>query len=359
MFALPVMLSGLVFYFNRTTFERIAGGSAKSLFMLPAMMVPGILLITLVFFISSAAAVHDTEIWSGAITGKTRVHDSYVRTYSCNCTTDGKGNQSCSTCYEDHYTVKWSCASTIGDFDIDSADSTSRSVYNRPNPPRYDAVIVGAPASRQMSYVNYVQAVPDTLFKPTSTALKEQFKNMIPSYPDQVYDIYHVDRFVQVGFSFTDAALWNQDISNMLRTLGPKKQVNVIVVVAKTNDPNYMYALRDAWEGVNKNDVVLIIGSEDGQKIEWTDVVSWTRNELFKVELRDSVLALGTIERTAVMSLLEAQIAKNFERRHMAEFQYLSNEIDPPAWLISALVVLLFAGYGGGWYYLNQRSGLL
>ena len=130
----------------------------------------------------------------------------------------------------------------------------------------------------------------------------------------------------------------------------------MIVVVAKTNDPNYMYAIRDAWEGANKNDIVLLIGSEDGQKIEWVDVISWTKNELFKIELRDSVSDLGIIDRSKIMPLVEAQIAKNFDRRHMAEFEYLSNEIDPPAWLMILLAIVLCAGYAGGALYLIRNT---
>ncbi len=352
MLGLPIIGAGLLFYFAR---EQLASayGTMTSLIALPVFFIPGALLVAIVFAASHGTATSDIEVWSGVITAKERKHDSYQRSYDCNCTTttvgsgkDARTVTTCQTCYEDHYTVKWTCDSTIGQYTIADEDSTSSSVYRMPDPPRWKEIKPGDPASRTHQYTNYVQAVPESLFKPSAANLKAKFAKMTPAYPDQIYDLYKIDRFVQVGFNYTDAAQWNLDISNMLRELGPKKQVNVIVVVAKTSDQSYMYALRDAWEGANKNDVVVVLGSEDGVKIEWADVISWTKKEIFKIELRDGLTELGVIDRTKIMPMIEAQIVKNFERRRMREFQYLSSEIDPPTWALWVLGVCLIIGYG-------------
>lgn len=363
MMALVVVGAGAFFYFNRTAFAN-SMGKWGSLLGIPLMILPGALIVGVAFFASHGAATSDTEIWSGAVTGKSRVHGTYERSYDCRCRevcTGTAPNRSCTnqcdTCYETRYTVNWSCDTTIGKYTIDSEDSSWRSVYNKPDPARYTVINVGDPVSKTNTYTNYVQAVPDSLFKPGSESIRAKYAKMTPAYPDKIYDIYKIDRFVQVGFAFTDAAAWNLDISNMLRTLGPQKQANVIVVVAKTSDPNYMYAVRDAWDGANKNDIVLLIGSEDGSKIAWVDVISWTKRELFKVQLRDEVLALGTIDRTKIMPIIQQQITTNFERRRMREFEYLSNEIDPPTWLLIVIGAVLCAGYGGGAWYLNRVAG--
>lgn len=342
MLALPIF-GGLGLYAWMKTENTDTPWFAPILAALPGMAVVG-----LVFALSYGGAVMDTEVWSGQITGKTRVHDTYEESYECNCTTDSKGNRSCSTCYRTHYTVKWDAQSTIGTFHIDSKDSTWRSVYQTPDPARYTTVAVGDPCSDTHAYTNYVQAVPSSLFSAAPKDLHVRFANMLPKYPDQIYDLYKINRFVQVGFNFTDSAQWNQDIAMMLRVLGPKKQANVIVVVAKTTDTDYEYALRDAWEGVNKNDIVLLIASENGRDIAYTRVLSWTKNEIFRVELNDRIREIGVIDRTRIMPALEAQIAKNFERRHMAEFAYLKGEIDPPMWLILTTILLLVIGYTGG-----------
>lgn len=309
------------------------------------------------YFTSIGFSVGDVEILNGEVLSKERVHGSYQRTYDCRCrqVCPGTGKnqscrQECDTCYEDHYTVKWNCQTTVGDYEIDSKDWTSQLVYALPNPDRWTIIKPGDPASRRHTYTNYVQAVPNTLFSPINQTLKDRFASLIPAYPDQVYDFYRNDHFVLAGYSTPDYAQWNHDLGMMLRKLGPQKQVNVIVVLARTADANYEYALRDAWDGANKNDVVLIIGSEQFPKIDFVRVISWTKNELFKVELRDRIQELQTVQREKIISTLQDQIMKNFERRKMAEFKYLESDIDPPDWVIVVLAVLIFGLYAGAFY---------
>lgn len=309
-----------------------------------------------IFGITGAVATSDTEIWNGKITNKERIHGSYVRSYECNCTTDSKGNRSCSTCYEDHYTVHWVARSTIGDFAIASADWTNRGVYALPNPARYSAIVIGEPCSRPHRYTNYVQAVPGSLFTPSAASLKAQFGPLLPKYPDTTYDIYRGTHFVTAGYSTPDAPAWNAGLAELLKERGPTKQVNAIVVIAKTADPNYVYALRDHWEGANKNDVVLVIGSSAWPKIDFAEVISWTKSELFKVELRDAVMTLGVIQREPILTAIAAQIDKNFERRRMREFEYLQVEIDPPTWLLALAVALVIGGAAGTVFVVNGKS---
>lgn len=340
--ALPIFIALVIFIIHRKYQVAIAicaGYALASLVIIGAM-----------FMVSKGVKTMDTEIWNGQITSKSRVHGEYQQSYQCNCTSsrDSSGNTTttCQTCYEDHYTVKWSCESTVGGFTIKSLDKTTKRVYNTPDPDRYTVIQPGDPAARQHGYTNYVQAVPNSLFTPAAADLKEKFKPLLPKYPIDVYDFYKLDRFITIGGfggNGIDHAAWNEDISNGLRVLGPKKQVNVIVVIAKTNDPNYEYALRDAWEGVNKNDVVLIIGSTEYPKIDFVRVLSWTKSEIFKIGLRDAVMEKGVIDRD-IVPLMMAQIEKNFERRHMKEFEYLDGEIDPPDWMIYLILTLVIGG---------------
>jgi len=349
--ALPVIL-GIVLFI-------LKGKNQDSCVPIAAYVGVAVLVVCAGFFISKGAKTWDTEIWNGQVTSKDRAEGSYVRSYDCMCVshTDSKGNTTttCQTCYEDHYTVKWTCNSTVGSYTIKALDETSRRVYMTPDPHRYRIIEKGDPAAAPHRYTNYVQAVPESLFTPAAKDLKLKFKGLLPKYPDSVYDFYKIDRFITPGYAVNDAAQWNQDISLALRERGPKKQVNAIIVVAKTDDPNYEYALRDAWEGANKNDVVLLIGSANFPKIDFVRVLSWTKNEDFKVELRDAVMDKGTIDRS-IVPLMMAQIDKNFERRHMKEFEYLEGEIDPPMWLNLTLIALVFIGAIGMYIFLDQNT---
>lgn len=341
--ALPVVLAIIVWVCRRNHTQCYV---PVGIFILVSMLI-----ITAGFYISKGSKTSDTEIWSGKVLDKDRIHDTYEESYQCNCRSVTKKNsdgststtQECDTCYRTHYTVEWKCDTTVGPYQIKKLDRTSRSVYRTPDPDRYTEIQKGDPVAKAVSYTNYVQAVPNSLFTPAAADLKSKFAGLLPDYPDNVYDFYKLNRFLTPGYSIPETRAWNEKLAMELRDRGSKKQVNAIIVVAKTNDSNYEYALQDAWEGANKNDVVLIIGSSQYPKIDFVRVLSWTKNELFKVELRDAVMEKGTIDIT-IVDMMMKQIDKNFQRREMAEFEYLDGEIDPPEWMVILLAVLVIAG---------------
>jgi len=223
----------------------------------------------------------DTEIWNGELTKKERKHGQYTESYRCNCYTTCSGSgknrscsEHCSTCYREHYTVKWSGYTTVGNFSFKSLDRTSRSVYKSPDPTSYTKCEVGEPASRTHEYTNYVKAVPDSLFHDDSKTA-EQFLGKIPSYP-KVYGFYKLNRVLNVDSKIPQNIIndINIGLSNELKTLGFAKQVNIIVILTEIDDASYRYAIEKAWLGAKKNDVVVMIGLDDN-KITWVDVMTW------------------------------------------------------------------------------------
>jgi hypothetical protein len=317
--------------------------------------------LTSIYFLGRAGMTWDHEIWNGKITSKERKHGHYLQSYSCNCRSvcTGSGqNQTCSTtcdtCYEDRYTVTWTAFSTIGDFRIEHFDSGSKRVYQSPDPKRYSIIEKGDPCSTSNSFINYVKAVPESLFHANPLMVK-QFQNFIPVYPGDVYDFYHVDRVLAVNVPVPELDVWNRELSKSLRELGPSKQANAIIVFVNTNDPNYQYALESAWIGGKKNDIILIMGVTSWPKIDWVAVSSWSKAEIFKVQLRDDIMALGEVKRDEILKLLEDHTWKSFKRRQMKEFEYLANEIEPPMWVI--ILALLFGigiSVGASFYFYHN-----
>ncbi len=328
------------------------------------------LLLASAFAVGKGIKTSDTEILNGQVTGKTREHGHYLRSYECNCTSNttcsGTGNQrtcsttrTCQTCYEDRYTVTWECQSTIGDFRIDHLDRSSRSVYREADPKRYTSIVQGEPVSRTNGYTNYIKAVPNSLFRPAQETLRARFASLIPTYPDRIHDIYRANRVVGAGLSVPQSGDWNKAISEMLKTLGPSHEVNAVIVFAKTDDPNYFHALQDAWINGKKNDVVLVVGVDRFDKAPlWVDVMALTKNSLFQVKLADRIRALDRLTPEVVVPAIEETIRTDFRRRPMADFKYLEAEIDPPAWLMGLTVFFIVGAYAGFWIYVlrqNQR----
>lgn len=302
--------------------------------------VTSIALVALVWNLGTHSMTHDTEIWNGYVISKERIHDSYVESYSCRCQSvkhsDGTTTESCDTCYRDHYTVTWSAKTTVGAVTFDHLDSTSRSVYRSKDPLEYVNCKIGEPASIEHSYVNYVKAVPDTLFR-VYDEKSDPYAIYVPSYP-RVYDHYKINRVIGVDVDIHRSILdeINHDLNEALKDLGKKKEVNVIVILTSIPDPKYRYSVEGKWIGAKKNDVVVFVGVKD-QEIIWSDAMTWalnSGNELFHVKMRDGIKSLTKVDSSTMVPFIMKTVEEYFDRPHMREYEYLKDAIKPPLWVI-------------------------
>lgn len=302
----------------------------------------------------------DVEVQNGRLVSKASEHVSCDHSYSCNCkeVCSGSGSSrscstSCDTCYEHSYDVDWNLNTEVGEIQVERVDR--RGVDE---PPRFTRAQPGDPVSLSKPYQNYIKAAPDSLFnKATETTLKAQFAGKLVPYPADVFDYHYVNRFVSVGVPVPDGAAWNADLQQVLASLGPKKQVNAVVVLVNEANPNYAEALRAHWLGGKKNDVVVVLGVTQYPELNWVRVFSWTDRELFKVELRDALQGLKTLERSQVLGVLREHIEKGFVRKSMKDFAYLQNEVELPLWL-TILLALLGVGVsvGASVYFANNNQ---
>jgi len=310
-------------------------------------------LTTGVYQLGKYGATQDTEVWNGSIVSKDRIHDSYERSYDCNCyeTCSGSGNNrtcttTCDTCYEDHYTVTWSAVSTAGNIRFEHLDETHRSVYDTPDPQVYKNCKIGEPASLEHTYTNYVQAVPHSLFNDDST-VAEQYAGKIPAYP-RVHNFYHITRTLNVGSSVPTQVIseFNEQVNEALITLGPSKQANIIVIFTDIMDPSYRYAVENAWLGGKKNDIVVFIGTTDGKTVGWVDIMTWalnSGNEMFHVKMRDGAKVLP-IDATQMSTFISSTVEQYYDRPHMSDYQYLEQEIKPATWVMNIAIFISIVG---------------
>jgi len=82
-------------------------------------------------------------------------------------------------------------------------------------------------------------------------------------------------------------------------------------------------------------------------KIDWVSVMAWTKIEEFKIELRDEIMKLKTLEgnEEKLVSLITSQVAKppqqgGFLRQPMAELDYLAGDVRLPFWAQFLVIVL-------------------
>jgi len=310
------------------------------------------IILSVVWLAGSYAQTHDTEIWNGEVAAKVRHHDQYTESYRCRChqSCSGSGNnrschEVCSTCYREHYTVDWFLKSNIGKIRLQYFDRLSRRVYKEPDPANYTAAYVGEPCSLTFGYTNYIKAVPDSLFN-MADATYEQFDDLIPAYPT-VYGKYHVDHVITMGMGDKLAIRdWNNYLAGKMKKLGPARQANVILIIVNTADQTYRHALETAWLGGKKNDIIVMAGVTNYPTIDWVDTITLGQNSgnsLMTVKIRDDLMALGTIESGQVfIDIVGGNVSKHFDRKPMADFEYLKDDIQPATWVVVTAFILAF-----------------
>lgn len=292
--------------------------------------------------ISYYTSLSDTQVINSYVTGKEQVRVSCSHSYSCHCRQSCSGSgknrschQVCDTCYEHSNDWDWDVHTAMGEtITINRVDRRGSD-----EPPRWTRVAMGEPTSRTYSYDNYIKASPGSLFR-TEGNLDE--KAVMPAYPINVYDYYRLDRLVPVGLQVNPTD-WNAQLSRLNAAIGATNQVNVIVVLTKDKPESYFYALRQAWLGAKKNDVVLVVNVDSGMHPTWANVMVWTVDPIFVVKLRDLVMGMPSIEPETTISALKETITKYHKRMPMADFEYLKASITPSttAWIVTLILQML------------------
>jgi len=304
-------------------------------------------------------ATGDYEVLNGTITSKESVRTSCSHSYSCRCYNRCSGSgknrscrRSCSTCYEHPYDMSWYVRTNVPGNQSFSIERVNR--QGTTEPPRWSRVVVGEPAAFQNSYTNYIKAAPDSLFRATSQVKK--YEKVLPVYPIRTYDYHHLDRMVLVnGATLSDLPAWNKKLEETNGLLGPQKQVNVVIVVVKGLPHEFFNALSQHWLGSKKNDVIVVLGTNDGTTFSWVDVMSWTDHRLMNIKLRNDLLELNAFDLLKIHDLTRTHVSAYFVRKPMKDFEYLKASITPtvPGFVLCCILGI-FAAIGMGIFFVKE-----
>ena len=313
------------------------------------------LVICMGYYLALCNRTQDVEIWNGTVAEKHQYKHTCCHTYSCDCheVCSGSGKDrschtECDTCYE-HGPRKYGWN---GDRGYSATSTNDELIYdndcNAPNdraPQRWVDINIGEPTAIEHNYTNYIKGNPDSILRRQGAA--ERFKGRLPDYP-RVYDHYMASRFLLIGIPVQPEHVGlDWQLAKINGNLGARKQVNIIVVVVKEGDLSYLEALRETWLGGKKNDFVVVIGAPNYPSIDWVGVLSWTKNEELKVEVRDEILALKQFQGDRILQIIEQRIEQKFVRRPMSDFDYLKATIEPTkfaTWFLFILGLVLALG---------------
>lgn len=326
----PIAIGGLAFYFLKTTI------SWKEFLL---QMGGSVLLIGCAFLIARCGSLLDTEHWNGRITKKTKGDEHCCHSYRCNCqtctTTDSKGNIStytcnCQTCYMHSEDYWWKLKVSTGDTVSDSCESDDT------DPKWWRNANVGDPATIPHSYQNYLKADPESLFT-HNTAHKEYLADVPADGIPEVYGRYQAKKVIERGVKAPKG--WDHELREINADLGSKKQVDLLVYLTKVKDPDYAWAVEEKWLYGPKNALIVVLGVPDHKTISWVRVVTISRIEDLKVEVRDTLQG-KSLDDPNIMPFLRDVVKRKFHRTPMGEFEYLASAAAPSGWALALLYFL-------------------
>ena len=228
---------------------------------------------------------------------------------------------------------------------------------------KYDNRITSA---IEHDYVNYIKGT-ETLHK-KSGGNTVGFEKLLLKYPRTYRSKYgkiNLDR-VLVTDGLSVPIDWikkvDRNLDLVLSDLGKKKEVNILIYLAYTNDMAFTQALEEFWLNGKKNDVIVIVGTKSFPEIEWVSILAWTENEEFKVVLRDKIIDLKDLsDSDKFVDTIVSQISLDgnkggYVRMPMNKLQYLVSDITIPWWAnILVVIFSMFLSWLVSWALINNE----
>jgi len=289
------------------------------------------------FFLARWGALQDVEHWNGRITHKNHGSHKCCHCHIECCGHDKDGHCNChrEVCQHIH-DYYWSVSVSTGDeVTIDRCEPSRRRV-----PAAWTNAKVGEPASVSHRFTNYLLADPDSLMH---AGAHEEFLAQVPRFP-RIHSFYKVNKVVEHGVKVPPG--WEAGLRELNADLGGSKQVDVTLVVTKVADPAFADAVEVKWLYGPKNAVIIVAGAPDGKKFDWVRVVSLSRVERLKIEMRDQLAGWPLEKAEEGVAMIRKLVSAHFERTPMAEWEYLASAAKPATWVLVLLYIVALVGTG-------------
>ena len=137
--------------------------------------------------------------------------------------------------------------------------------------------------------------------------------------------------------------------------LGKRMQMTMLMIVHH-NKPSDVCEMQEAhWKGGKKNELILCINERYGKVVN-SKVITWAKNELLKVKVRDSLANYGNYDALQSVKILTFFSEKMWDRRSFAEFDYLEVKMELQTWhyVMIWIMVILLSGGIGWWVVFND-----
>lgn len=319
-------------------------------------------------------SAYDQEVWNGEITkmedrkescpiGWVGSKDSFCTEYTSrttkigeSCSQNKDGSRVCTdiTMTEYNYDYSWErryfITSNVGKWEIERIDPQGVKY-----PKAFSETSVGDPASATNYYKNWIQAASDSIYN-EAKLIEDRYKEFLPDYPIEIYSYFKLNRVLAIDVPVENQKELNKQLAIALKDLGPKRQMNAIVVIVNADNvgSDYPYALRRHWKGFKKNDAVLVLGVSNGNVV-WRDSMSWSKNPTYDIEVRDSIELDKPLNVQAAIDSIHKYGMEFFERRSMKEFEFLKDQIPTPTWFYVVALITQLVSVAGLTFFFHRN----
>lgn len=295
--------------------------------------------------IAKWGAMQDTEHWNGRITAKRDGGRS-----CCHCTTVCDSRDEDGTCTSSHEECQHNIS---GDWywllDVSTGDTLGNSCIHQSSAPSwYSKAYKGEPAAVERRYTNYLKADLDSLLTPAS----EKYIQSVPSFPS-IHGVYKVDRVISRDVPVPPS--FNAELDEMNARLGSTYQIDVLVLLTKNKDPDFARSVEAKWMYGPKNAVTIVMGVPDGKTIEWARVITLSRVERMKIEMRDGLPGMSLADPT-IFGFIENEIKTQYKRTPMGEFEYLASDVEPTTGMTIFLYIFNLLVVIGMAYWMHKED---
>ena len=149
------------------------------------------------------------------------------------------------------------------------------------------------------------------------------------------------------NFQFTTGVDINQKAYRELYEtngiFGSTKKMTLQMVTFRDKPSDVCDVLESYWYGGKKNEVTLCVNLR-GKEVGNVKVISWAKDNLFKIQIRDSVAGMKEFDSYVAAKALSGLAMKAYQLRDFKEFDYIELEVELKTWhyiLIWVMVTLI------------------
>ncbi|MFW6121980.1 MAG: hypothetical protein ACOC80_13945 [Petrotogales bacterium] len=152
-------------------------------------------------------------------------------------------------------------------------------------------------------------------------------------------DTKNLNPIIGYGMNFTyDEQL---KLRRVNAELGRKHQVHVLLLVFNKQDRSVVDDVLSAWQGPNKNELVIFVGVGNDRNVKWIDVHSWMDDTTIHGVIRDQMVN-KILSIDGLSDILYKAIPEHWDRKEFEDFEYINVDIHW-AWFMGSFVFAVVA----------------